>query len=197
MSDATPTRAAVLELQDEGRAMREGYAFLDEKRLLLVAEMLRELRAWEQTWARFEAAHARAGDALRAAIGRHGLQGLEVYPPPRLERCELETGERSLLGVRLQQARLHAEATPAADAPNPSPEAAHCTAAFVALLDDAAVLAALGANLERLRREYRRTERRARALEDVLIPEVEQALHEMESHLEEIEQEEAVRVRLA
>ncbi len=35
MSDITPTRSAVLELHEERRALREGYRFLDEKRLLL------------------------------------------------------------------------------------------------------------------------------------------------------------------
>ena len=39
-----PTRAALLELQDERHAMREGYVFLDEKCLLLAGEMLRQLQ---------------------------------------------------------------------------------------------------------------------------------------------------------
>ena len=43
MTDASPTRAVVLELKDEQRAMHEGYVFLDEKCLLLAGEILREL----------------------------------------------------------------------------------------------------------------------------------------------------------
>ncbi len=196
MSEVTPTRAAVLELQTEWRAMREGYEFLDEKRLLLVAEMLRQLRSYEQVLARHRSAYAEAGGLLRAALERHGLEGLQVYPPAALLQCEVRIDEHSLLGVCLQQTRLHVVAAPRADVINPSPEAERCAAAFRALLDDAVVLCTLRANIERLRREYRRTERRARALEDVLIPEVEQDLREMESHLEEVEQEEALRVRL-
>ena len=45
MSDATPTRSFVLEMKDERRAMHEGYVFLDEKCLLLAAEILRELNS--------------------------------------------------------------------------------------------------------------------------------------------------------
>ena len=52
-------------------------------------------------------------------------------------------------------------------------------------------------NLERLRLEYRRTERRTRALEDVLMPEIDLTIKELETRLEEIEQEEAIRVRQA
>ena len=48
----------------------------------------------------------------------------------------------------------------------------------------------------RLAAEYRRTERRARALEDVILPEIEGTLREVESHLEEVDQEEAIRTRL-
>jgi V/A-type H+-transporting ATPase subunit D len=40
------------------------------------------------------------------------------------------------------------------------------------------------------------TERRARALENVILPEIEQTLHIMTSHLEELEFEDAVRVRV-
>ncbi len=43
MTDITPTRGIALELNDERRAMHEGYVFLDEKCLLLAGEMLREL----------------------------------------------------------------------------------------------------------------------------------------------------------
>jgi hypothetical protein len=43
-SDIAPTRSAVIALKDERRTMREGYAFLDEKCLLLAAAMLREMR---------------------------------------------------------------------------------------------------------------------------------------------------------
>jgi V/A-type H+-transporting ATPase subunit D len=77
----------------------------------------------------------------------------------------------------------------------PSPEVHRCAAAFRALLGDAAPLAAITANLERLMREYRRTERRVRALENVVLPEIRQDLSAMEEHLDLNEQEEVIRVR--
>jgi len=42
-----------------------------------------------------------------------------------------------------------------------------------------------------------RTERRARALENVLLPEIEGSLHYMDEQLETMDQEEAIRVRNA
>ena len=52
----------------------------------------------------------------------------------------------------------------------PSSEAERCCGVFLELLRLVATLAALSGNLERLRHEYRRTERRACALEEVLMP---------------------------
>jgi V/A-type H+-transporting ATPase subunit D len=64
------------------------------------------------------------------------------------------------------------------------------------LLEQAAVISGISGNLYRLQVEYRRTQRRARALEDVLLPEIETSLSELSARLEEQDQEEAVRVRL-
>ena len=59
-----------------------------------------------------------------------------------------------------------------------------------------AVVAGVSGNLYRLLAEYRLTERRSRALENVILPEIDQALREMSSHLEELDFEDAIRVHL-
>jgi V/A-type H+-transporting ATPase subunit D len=50
------------------------------------------------------------------------------------------------------------------------------------------------ANLERLIGEYQRTERRVRALENVILPEIRSDLAMMEEHLDLNDQEEVIRV---
>jgi V/A-type H+-transporting ATPase subunit D len=76
-----------------------------------------------------------------------------------------------------------------------SREVRSLAAAFRELLEAAAPLAAITANLERLMGEYRRTERRVRALENVVLPEIRADLVAMEEHLDLNEQEEVIRVR--
>jgi V/A-type H+-transporting ATPase subunit D len=191
VSELTPTRSALRELGEERRAMREGYAFLDEKCLLLAAEILRELKRHEALMEDFRPAQRAAGEALRAAVARHGLQELECQPAGRLEAAGIERARRGLMGVTLQSAEL-AGPLLAEEAVSASPEAAFCREAHEAVVRLAVRLAAVSGNLERLRREYRRTVRRARALHDVLLPETERALHDLEARLEELEQEEAV-----
>jgi V/A-type H+-transporting ATPase subunit D len=195
MTRPTPTRSAVLELQDERRAMRDGYQFLDEKRMVLAAEMLAELRRYEADRRRFLDLLSAAMQTLRAAVARHGLDGLQVYPPAHVEHASLSLMPRQLLGVRLVTASFEYDAGRGPDAVQPSPEAEACRRQFTALIAQTAGLAATAGNLERLRHEYRRTERRARALEEVLMPEADQTIREIEGQLEEMEQEDAVRVR--
>ena len=187
----------MLELEQERHLVREGYDFLDEKRLLLAAETLKQLAQYEARHLVFTELHKRATVALAEACARHGVNGLVVYPAPALEDARLETETRSFLGVTLVEASLGP--SPEADetaAPNPSPEARHCRMLFRELVRGTVALAVLSSNLHRLLAEYRHTERRARALEDVILPEIEAILKEISNRLEELDQEEAVRVHL-
>jgi V/A-type H+-transporting ATPase subunit D len=79
---------------------------------------------------------------------------------------------------------------------NPSSEAEACHAVFQEMVQQNAILAGISGNLYRLLAEYRITERRSRALENVILPEIEQSLKEMTTHLEELDLEDAIRVRL-
>lgn len=224
MNGRSPSRAVLLEMQDEHRAMREGHAFLDEKCLLLAGEMLRQLAAHGRLARQFAQAHEAALDALQSALSRHGLHELQVQPPAAAAQAAaaLRLERSSLMGVALQQARWEAAApgvgaagraadiaantVPEASASAaagitvpravvPSPEVEACRRAFGALLALAAPLAAAVGNLERLSGEYRRSVRRARALQDVLLPELGQALRDVESALEELEQQDLVAMR--
>jgi V/A-type H+-transporting ATPase subunit D len=197
MSDLTPTRSVVLELEDERRAMNEGYVFLDEKCLLLAGEMLRELARHAELERAFVEAWDAAVATLQSAVARHGLEGLQVYPVTALVSAQLRRRPRSLMGVTLQQAEwLAASGTPPPGVAR-SPEAEVCRQAFGRLIAQAAPLAATAGNLERLRHEYRRAVRRARALQDVLLPEIDLTVHQLEARLEELEQEDAISMRRA
>jgi V/A-type H+-transporting ATPase subunit D len=197
MSDVTPTRSVVLEMKDERRAMHEGYVFLDEKCLLLAGEILRELARYTALRAALDQAHIAAAKALQAAIGRHGLDGLQVYPAAVLDGGSVEYTARVLMGVRLQDAVWQAAQGSEAPASGRSPEAEACRKAFQALLPHAVSLAAVTGNLERLYLEYRRAVRRARALQDVLLPELDRAVYDIEVRLDELEQEDAIWMRHA
>lgn len=189
MSEYTPTRSLAIQLGEERRTMREGYAFLDEKCLLLAGRMLAEVRRWQRATRELALAQADARKQLAAAIARHGLNGLQVYATTA--STQALGGERNdLLGVALLEAHLIGDAPPAPRAVHASPEAEACRRTYAALIARLVELAALSGNLARLYAEYRKTVRRVRALQDVLLPELERTIGEIETSLEELEQDE-------
>jgi V/A-type H+-transporting ATPase subunit D len=197
-TSVSPTRSAFLELRDERQLVREGFEFLDEKRMILAQEMLRRLQAYEAAMSRYRRLHDDAAAALCRAAGRHGLDDLGIYPVNRMDSAEMKLAYVRFLGVTLVDGSLAGDVDGSHRAAvNPSPEAERCREAFQALLPLGVEIAAMRASLLRLIHEYVRTERRARALENVILPEIEGNLRFMDEQLEAMDQEEAVRVRNA
>jgi V/A-type H+/Na+-transporting ATPase subunit D len=196
MRDVTPTRSAAIELGDERKLMRQGYEFLDEKRMLLASEMLRQLRDYEDCVHRLVADTEQAASALAAAVERHGLDQLQIYPVP--EAPVMPDNNRTFfLGLAMLWAGQPPLVATGPAAVDPSPEAKTCKAAFEKLVWTAADVSLRASNLTRLAREYRRTERRAKALEKVLLPEVEEAIRRIDEQIDSMEREETVRSRLS
>ncbi len=197
--ESTPTRSALLGAREERQVMGEGFRFLDEKRLLLAAEMTRQFALYRQARDRWLQQHQEAVATLQQALLRHGLQGVQLQSVPVDQGALLQQEVRHFFGVvlldKLTLERGKAEALQEARLAL-SPESILCREAFAQLLTLSTELAALSGNVQRLLAEYKRTERRARALEDVLLPELDERVHDMEIRLEEMDQEEAVRVRL-
>lgn len=133
--------------------------------------------------------------AMQAGIRHHGLQ---VYATASLSDAEWVAKTRNLMGVTLADTALlfgHDQAE-AVNAAKPSAAAERCRRLYRDVLQKSAELAGISGNLYRLLAEYRVTERRSRALENIILPEIDQALREISSHLEELELEDAIRVRL-
>ena len=193
MREVTPTRSTAIELADERKLMRQGYEFLDEKRMLLATEMLQPVARAIRGAAR---AHRRTKSAAQRWPRRSSGTVSISFSSIRYRRRRLARHRATLF---LGLAMLSAGEPPEPEAPtppaiDPSPEAKACRAAFAAALG-VADLAARAGNLNALAREYRRTERRATALEKVLLPEVEAAIKMIDEQLDMLEREEAIRTR--
>jgi len=195
MAEGSASRAALLALRRDRRVIEEGHRFLDERRVALAHELLRRTRAYSDHRASLLRRHEELRVALGDAIGRHGLEGLQVYPAARL-RPAAGRREADFLGVRLVDAiAIELNATAPADVTWRTSEAARCAMAAQTLAQDAAALAGEVASLLRLAREYRRTERRVRALENIVLPEARADERRFEGALEELDQEEVLRSR--
>ncbi len=192
--EIAPTRIALLELLDERRMVREGYELLDERRMLLATHILRALADLAQRRASlalaWDSVVARLGVALRA----HGLNELETWPAKTLQ-ATIARRRESTLGIEVGTANVEwVIGPPQWPAVGAAPTIEDCVAAVTQLLAAAVPIAALETSLLRLSDVYRRTERRTRAIENVLLPELNADLATIESALESLDQEEVVRV---
>ena len=192
------TRVAFLELKDERRLIQEGYELLDEKRVLLATEIMRQLRRYATLQDELKRLGAQALETLEGAVGMHGLDKLTVEPKLDFGPAQVVLHEQAFLGLRLVEASFDDRAAPPGPVSRPgTPEARACARTFRTMVERHVELAACVASLRRLVREYVRTERRARALENVVLPEIDETLRFIEEQLDAVDQEEAVRVRNA
>lgn len=199
MAGGSASRADLLELRRERQVVEEGYRFLDEKRVLLARELLARIAGCEQLQARFETLERAAHTALIEATDALGLEELQLYPPRDGSAYATRRRYVSFLGLRLPALETtgHIPAQPVHRPVIRRPPAETLGAAFAPLLPLAAELAAEHAALLRVEAEYQRTQRRVRALEKIMLPELAAAERALEASIEEQEIEEAVRVRLA
>lgn len=196
-ADLVPTRSKLLELRREHEVVREGYEFLDKKRILLATEIRKWLERYDELRTDLLAAHEAAVVSLAEAIARHGVLELEAMPAAPFSATVQTHRLSALFGIALIDVDVDASNVPdLPPMPNRTPEARRCRARFSELTALAIELSAVSTNLHRLMQAYRRAERRTRALEDVILPELERDLHVVAEHLEAEEREEAVRVRL-
>jgi V/A-type H+-transporting ATPase subunit D len=190
------TRIAQLELKDERRLVNEGYDLLDEKRIRLVVEIRAQLQQLRQWQPQARKAQEAALGTLKAALGRHGLEELAVYPPLSSAEDDVQFTRTRLFGLDVLEVHWRAGSARSAErAINPSPEAHACALAYRDLLALLIQTATCCVNLRRLMREYVRTERRARAIENVILPEIDSNLKFLDEQLEILDQEEIARVR--
>ena len=195
MSDLTATRSVAIAMAEERQAMQEGYVFLDEKCLLLAGAMLRELRRFDAAKGTLRALQSQAAAALAAALRRHGLQGLQCYPATPPDAIKLDFQQRLLLNVPLIDASTRRELVALAEPAYVSPEAEDCRTTFLGFTQQLAAMAAMSGNLARLYQDYRRSVRRVRALEDVLLPELDGEINEIQTQLDELERDEVLSAR--
>jgi V/A-type H+-transporting ATPase subunit D len=190
-NEIVPTQSMLLELRGEQAFLREGHEFLDQKRILLAGEILRRLARYEALSKDLDAARAELRADLARALALHGLAELGSLRAGSLGDDAVEATRDAFLGVPLVELRLRSEVPP----PDESFEARALATSATAVLRLLVELAGVKTSLENLLDDYRRTERRTRALEDVILPELGVTISSIEEHLDEQEREEAVRAR--
>ena len=143
----TASRSAFLDLRDEQRLVNDGYEFLDEKRILLAAELLRQREAWREANTTFMGRWREATKALPAAVADQGLEGLLVHPRYPLEVARFGVTEWPYVGQVMLEASMEVgDAALSREPVRPSQEVRRCADAFRALLEAAVPLASMSSH---------------------------------------------------
>jgi len=190
-TDVPATKSNLLRLREHLEFVRAGHELLEQKREVLLEELLDVHREAGALRRATEAALAAAYRSLAQALLAGGRALLEREALAEEGTQRLRARERSVMGVvvPLLELEVGGAGGPAA-APGWSPPAAARVGRQVrALLPGLARLAEIEVSCLRLGTELRATQRKVNALENVFIPEYRDTIHFIEGSLDERERE--------
>jgi V/A-type H+-transporting ATPase subunit D len=168
----------------------EGYALLEQKREILVMELMRLLDRVRSVRREVKERRRKAYDTLRKAIARNGYHRMRTTAAGIRYEHTVRTGTRVTAGVRVPE--IETEESPLelqfgfAD----TDSLVDCTMRdFLDLLEAVGRQAELETSVWLLARELKKTQRRVNALEQIFIPDFEDTLHYIGEVLESKELE--------
>ena len=193
-----PTKSSLLGLQDSLEFAQEGFDLLEQKRQILIFELMSRLEAAKRAQQQVDEALAAAFAALREDALRSGSDALYRESLGIVRDHQLEIRSRSVMGIDVPTI----DATHEAPRPEFSPGSGSVLSdevmrRFTGALDAIAELAEIENAVVRLASEVRRTQRRVNALEKVFIPDYEDTIGYIEGVLEEREREQFVIMKMA
>ena len=189
--DVPPTKSNLLRLREHFGFVQSGHALLDQKREVLLEELIDMHREAAQLRRALEGELAALYAVLRDALLAGGEEALETESLAAIPAPVVRVRERTIMGVivPLLEVDLPAAVEPVA-APGWVPAgAAEVRRRVRALLGRLVRVAETEVSCRRLATELQKTQRRVKALEHVFIPEYRDTIRFIESTLEERERE--------
>lgn len=193
-----PTKSSLLTLQHSLEFAEEGYDLLEQKRQILVLELMGRLEAAKRAQSTVDAAMARAFAILREAALRLGTEALAREALGILRGHKIHVGSRPVMGLELPSVVAeHEGPKPEFSTASGSVLSDEAMARFTEALDSIARLAEVENAVLRLATEVRRTQRRVNALDKIFIPDYKETIGYVQDVLEEREREHFVIMRIA
>lgn len=173
---------------------------MDQKRSILIAEIIKYLDTARELQEGILNQAEKAYKALEVASLNLGMNTLEEISKGAEENLRIEYVDKALLGVPIPILAVEGEDegesfTPFYSVYRTSMALDRAVLEFRRLLKLVIHLAEIETAIFRLAREIKITRKRANALEQVIIPELEKLKKRIESHLEEKEREEFFKLK--
>jgi len=195
--NVAPTKTNLLSLRQELSLAKQGYELLDQKRNILVIELLSLVDQATDFESRVNAALAQAYRGLEESVLDSGrLQVLHLSSAVNIA-ATIDLGSRKVMGVRLPVVNTSfSEHAPYFSPTGSSFWIDETVESFKQVLSLVGRLAELKVSIMRLAREVRRTIRKVNALEKIAIPELDETVTLIQERLEESERDMFVLMKL-
>jgi V/A-type H+-transporting ATPase subunit D len=188
--EIAPTKTNLMKVKRDLGFANEGWELLDQKRKILVVELMglidRAVEAQQEVEKKLEVAFK----ALDQAMLRMGWRDLTLVSLGMHIRSNIKFSERRVMGVSIPRVRVEFDdKSPYVAAADSSIWVDEASLRFREVLKLIATLAEARISLMRLAREVAKTIRRVNALEKVFIPDYEETLKYIIMALEEMDRE--------
>ncbi|MBI9103657.1 MAG: V-type ATP synthase subunit D [Spirochaetales bacterium] len=185
-----PTRSNLIKLKGELKFAKLGYELLDQKRNILIIELLTLVDQAVDYQTRVDDALFSAYRSLKESVMVMGKMKVGNLSGAVDIQTSISMKERRVMGVRLPQVETSFEDKGPYFSPfETSFLAEESVAQFKTALELMGRLAELKVSIMRLAREVKKTIRKVNALEKIAIPDLEEALTYTQGRLEEAERE--------
>lgn len=185
-----PTRSNLLKLKDELKFATLGHELLDQKRSILVVELLTLVDQAVEYQSRVDKALALASDSMQHTVMEMGrLRVANLFGAVTID-SSIELSDRKVMGVRLPRVQTSFVENGPYFSPEGTTLAVEDTLeAYRDALQLMGRLAEMKVSIMRLAREVKKTIRKVNALEKIVIPELDETLAYTRGRIEEAERE--------
>jgi V/A-type H+-transporting ATPase subunit D len=185
-----PTRSNLLKLKDDLAFANLGHELLDQKRSILVVELLTLVDQAVDYQGRVDVALAKASGSLQNSVMQMGRLKVANVFPSVTSTSTIDISQRKVMGVRLPKV----ETTFHDKGPYFSPEGTTLAvedtiSSYQEAIQLMGHLAELKVSIMRLAREVKKSIRKVNALEKIVIPSLQEDVAYTSNRIEEVERE--------
>ena len=185
-----PTKSNLLRLKRDISFAQEGYELLEQKRQILVLELMKLVEDTKTAQTEVEEKMAKAFKILEQATTKSGAQSVLKNSVSINYEHEIEISEYRLMGINLPIVRTkNADLGTQFSFQGNTEKTDEVMQAFLDALDSISRLAAIETSVWKLARELRKTQRRVNALDKIFIPQYKESIDFITASLEEKERE--------
>jgi V/A-type H+-transporting ATPase subunit D len=185
-----PTKTNLMRLRRDLSFAQEGYDLLEQKRQILVVELMGLMDKTADAQERVEKVLANAYQTLQKAVLAMGRQALTYIAPAVNINSDITINMRRIMGVNIPRVDVEVkDVAPYFSLSETSFWVDETISRFKSILQDLAKLAELRISLMRIAEEVSKTVRRVNALDKIAIPDYQESIKYIEDTLEESERE--------